>query len=150
MRIRRASLLAASTILAAATTWILLSGPMLVDIHTGVFEGEPSLSVLNPTRNRAPERFAETLFAQIHSDGCLTTVAWVNLPTEQKTSACSKQQRLPIVGPCRLVNRKDSGPSSWLWYQCGYVVTKKGFARVGVDVERTGYGYSLNVYRRID
>jgi hypothetical protein len=150
MRSRRTAIIIVGVILVACGTWVLLSGPMLINLRTGPFSGHQEVIVLNPIRNRTPERYAASLLAEIQSPACQQAVTGLGILDQQKTEACYKQERDPIRAPCKLIERSDKGTSSWLLFHCPYERATEARAEIGLTVEQVGRNqYLLRSYERI-
>src|SRR5437660_12866425 len=104
---RKAAAIAFGLALTLMAGWVLLAGPMLVKIRFGPLPADPRMTIWNPTRNQAPERYANALLSGIQSDRCQQFVAPLGILEVDKAKACSKQQTDPVSSYCSLVGRTD-------------------------------------------
>ena len=123
-----------------------LRGPMLVDIKSGPLSGS---RMLNPLRGRSPERFGSKLLNRIQSGDCQQTLAKVEIPDDQKLSACAKQATDPLKLPCQLVEREDNNNVSWLLFKCHYLRATDARAEVALTLHRTAQSWAISSYERI-
>ncbi len=70
MRLQTISKLACGLILMAVAAWIFLSGPMLINIHTGPLSGDYHISIFNPVRDSTPEQYPTEILSKVISDRC--------------------------------------------------------------------------------
>ncbi len=70
MRLQTISKLGCGLILMAVAAWIFLSGPMLINIHTGPLSGDYDISIFNPVRDRTPEQYPTEILSKVVSDWC--------------------------------------------------------------------------------
>ena len=146
---RKAAAIACSLALTLMAAWVLLTGPMLVKIRFGPLPADPRMTIWNPTRNRAPERYANALLSGIQSNRCQQFVEPLGILEEDKAKACSKQQTDPVSSYCSLVDRTDKGKSVWLLFHCPYVRRTEARAEIGLSIERGESGWLLRSYDRI-
>lgn len=133
-------------LLAALVAWVVLSGPMLINLQHGPLQG---LRVWNPTRDRSPERAATEYLQRIQSTDCQQQIAGVQTVYPDKATACAKQARLPITDSCRLVERSDEKSGVWLLFYCPYQDSSPEWAEVDLFLKHDGSSWVLTSYERI-
>lgn len=108
MRSKRAVVVvaAASAVVAMLSAALLGFGPVVFRLH-GSVDDETALFVLNPFRNRDPERQPEAVLREVSAGNC--QVAFVRL-FGQPSSECAEDTRLHIVS-WKLRAREDIDPT---------------------------------------
>jgi hypothetical protein len=114
-------------------------------VESGDPVGEPVLSVLNPFRNRAPERAAESVLEDLKRNDYARALSKIGDPKAPKADIAARENESRLRS-WRLMNRTDSGASSKLFYQ-----TKRGRrgspdSPLWMTVERTHDGWKVKSY----
>ena len=95
-----------------ATSSVVFRVPLIQDDHSG----EPRFVLLNPFRNRGPEKAADQALLSIKNGHCKETVeSALDMDPERRTHICGMFKDLGLAD-WELRNRKDSGNESELYY----------------------------------
>jgi hypothetical protein len=148
MRRRTYLIILISMAVSSALAWMFFSGPMLIRVHIGLFQGDPRIGIWNPIRSRAPEEYGAGLIRGIQSSKC-QAVADLSISNDQKIAVCEKQSRAPVTANCRLVDRSDRSSTVWLLFQCPYQQYPDARADIGVTVTLQRSAWALSSYERI-
>jgi hypothetical protein len=149
MSLRKKLMFGCCVVLVVLAVWVLLSGPMLVNLKAGPLPGDRHVIVLNPIRDRAPERYASGVLSGVQSAKCTQAVTELGISAQQKVAACSKQEQDPVTDVCQLVERSDKGTSTWLLFHCPYQRPTDARAEIALTLDRSGNQWQLHSYERI-
>lgn len=130
-------------------TWLLASGPMLIRARFGPMAGDPRVSLFNPLRNKAPERYAASILSGVQSEECERATSSLAIPDVVKFGACGKQKQDPLAPACKLAERMDFGEQIWLSFDCPYRRPTEFRAHVQLTLEGRRKDWKLVSYERI-
>lgn len=96
--------------------------------------GEPFFVIMNPFRNKGPERAAEDVLYAIKNGDCESVIANLKSPPASYEQLCEKYSNDPLVS-WKLLNRQDKGSLTALYYQIGSASDPNYRRDLWIDVE---------------
>lgn len=117
-RSRRRLLVGLVVVLAVVSLYLATSGPVLFSFSPrAVASPTPLWSLLNPLRDRGPERPAQALLHQLKAGNAREAFAALRLEPPLEPAAVDGEQRIALLS-WRLVGRKDLPDRTELVYKC--------------------------------
>lgn len=132
---------------ATAGLFVFRSRPVLYSVtETGDPVNEPVWSLLNPLRDRVPERAAEAVLGHLLRGDCSRAVAEMKL-TNDRRSAIAKQEYEHPLRSFRLINRSGVGTTTRLFYRITRARPAEADSPLWIDVRRSDSGDLWEVTR---
>ena len=103
---------------------------------------EPVLVILNPFRDRAPERVAEGVLEDLEAGRIVKALAGVPADPGHRAYLTSQEQRHALGRWC-LENRTQSGSTTTLFYMTARGDSWRCISPLWIDVERSGNGWKI-------
>ncbi len=128
--------------------WFFLAGPVLLRCSLGPFLKD-RLVILNPIRNREPERVARQIIIQVHSSNCMQVLGQMPGFQGKRESICEKQTSDPLRNTCTLSDRVDFRDQVGISFACGYEGRAPSGAFVTLTFSKRDQGFVLQNYERI-
>ena len=85
-------------------------------VAKGSVNKKPEISILNPLRDRAPERAANEFLKNLGTDECLKLLTFPNGERDWAEDTCAQERRYPLYY-WSLIDRDDISQSVRLFYQ---------------------------------
>ena len=128
--------------------WFFLAGPVLLRCSLGPFL-QDRLVILNPIRNRSPERLARQLITQVHSSNCMQVLGQMPDFQGKREMICGKQASDPLRSVCKLSDRVDFRDQVGISFACGYEGRSPIGAFVTLTFIKRDKGFVFQNYERI-
>ena len=115
---------------------LVVRNPVVFAIHEGGNPlKEPVWSLMNPLRDRGPERAAEAILNDLKRGACDEAFARIALPPNE-AAEMKESERAYRVHDWNLVGRKDTADTSRLFYRTGRDKSKSNNSPVWITVKR--------------
>lgn len=134
------------TVVVAAVAVLVVRNPVVFEIHeSGDPVGEPAWSMMNPIRNRSPERASEAMPDDLKRGADDEAFSRVALSAEQ-AEEMKESERTYRIREWDLVGRTDRNDTSRLFYRVARGKSKETDSPVWITVKRVKHKWVVTDY----
>lgn len=142
----RVGIAALLLVIALALAWYAKGRTVLFALYdTGDPRKEPVWSILNPIRNRGPERTAAAFLAELRQGQADQAFRHLHVRSDAMAQARLKESQYPVQR-WKLLDRRDSNEGVKLYYLVLRASSKEFDSPIWLTVQRTPIGWEVTEF----